>query len=273
MKDRAAVSIQAAIRKWNNAARWKIMRTRVQIAVVAGTATYALPWDFKDWYTGRLSTAKRPIFLANRRQYDRYVWDQTQTGTPIAATLAYEGTQGKLELLDTPNANDTLVLWYYRRMAVPCITTITHVIKDAENIFPTAVGTPIGGGVEIGNQAYFSGSARGIVQSAVKTLLVVSPTNLGDHTDVSLTIGSDDDFLDIPVDWEEGILSYATWHFLTSVGGPVEKIQMFFSEAEESLRLAKKDNNTADDFDLAFDPQPNHGAAAWNPNSIYRYGN
>lgn len=80
---------------------------------------YALPAGFKYMYNARLVDNPRILYPIDTRLYDRVRFDQTGASTPTHYSLYPKGTDGKLRLLPTPAAADTLVLKYYRKSDKP----------------------------------------------------------------------------------------------------------------------------------------------------------
>lgn len=107
--------------------------------VVSGTFTrdsYDLPSDWKATYGAKLLISKRPLYYIGRRLYDRIRGEENLTSTPIWYDLFVAGSQGKMRLLEAPNAADVLLHRYYRRMSIPTATgqsAALDIVEDYEN--------------------------------------------------------------------------------------------------------------------------------------------
>lgn len=103
-----------------NEFNWDYLTVRgTDIAVVDGTATYALPTPFKSPLSLRLTTNERPLRYLRRQDYDYAVLAQTVKSTPVAYSLFNSALSGNVELLPTPSAADTMQIRYYRPIAKP----------------------------------------------------------------------------------------------------------------------------------------------------------
>lgn len=117
---RAGYAIQAAFQDWNNDEAWNFLRVvATDITVVAGTADYSLPTDFKYIYTARLTGNARPLMPLPQKLYDLTVWT-SQAGTPIYFNLFKAGMDTmQITLIPTPDVSDTLSIKYHRSLAIP----------------------------------------------------------------------------------------------------------------------------------------------------------
>jgi hypothetical protein len=70
---------------------------------------------------------------------------------------------------------------------------------------------------------------------------------------VTTSFGGDDLMLDMPVDFEDGILARATAHFLAGLGAPEARLGYFMQKAEAELDEARRFNEESDDQDLSFE--------------------
>lgn len=89
--------------------------------ISATTATfvrrdYALPSDFKWIYSVRLGSNPRTLIPLPTRLYDRQLADQAGTAVPVMYSLFPVGADGKIRLMRSPSAADTLTIKYYRRI-------------------------------------------------------------------------------------------------------------------------------------------------------------
>lgn len=113
--DEALDALHDALRWWDRFHPWQYLRVLDDtIGVVASTADYSLPSNFKHPYTVRLSTAARRLAYVDQRLYDMVRWSQSSEETPTHYSLFKVGSELKITLLPTPDAADTLVLKYHR---------------------------------------------------------------------------------------------------------------------------------------------------------------
>jgi hypothetical protein len=70
---------------------------------------------------------------------------------------------------------------------------------------------------------------------------------------VVLTFGGDGHVLDMPVDFEDGILAKATAHFLAGLGAPEGRLAYFLQKAEDELQEARRFNEEQEDQDTSFE--------------------
>lgn len=107
------------------------------------------------------------------------------------------------------------------------------------------IGAPVSGtGVAAGTTVYRIITPTSLVLSA--------PTTSAINTTV--TFDSSSTLLDIPADWERGVIAQAKYYYLTDKGGDSQRIQGWRDEADRALSEAKgKDNMVTDDL-LGFQP-------------------
>lgn len=70
---------------------------------------------------------------------------------------------------------------------------------------------------------------------------------------ITLTFGGNDKILDMPVDFEDGILAKATAHFLAGLGAPEGRLGYFMQKAEDELQEARRFNEEDEDRDVTFE--------------------
>jgi hypothetical protein len=70
---------------------------------------------------------------------------------------------------------------------------------------------------------------------------------------MTLTFGGNDKILDMPVDFEDGILAKATAHFLAGLGAPEGRLGYFLQKAEDELQEARRFNEEDEDRDVSFE--------------------
>jgi hypothetical protein len=76
---------------------------------------YDLPSDWKSVYSLRLLSTNTSLTYIGRRAYDRAVSDENLSSTPYYYDLFRSGSGGKIRVLPSPSAADTLQIRYYRR--------------------------------------------------------------------------------------------------------------------------------------------------------------
>lgn len=108
-----------------------------------GTANrdfYDFPTDWKKPYSVRLLNTKWPLYPANRRAYDRAVYDEFVVTTPQFYDLFAGFQRNKIRLLPAPSLSDTLQLRYYRAMATASASGVSAVldIPSDYELYPIA---------------------------------------------------------------------------------------------------------------------------------------
>jgi hypothetical protein len=78
----------------------------------------------------------------------------------------------------------------------------------------------------------------------------IDPTNT---VPIIMTFGGDNHVLDMPVDFEDGILAKATAHFLAGLGAPEGRLAYFLQKAEDELQEARRFNEEQEDQDTSFE--------------------
>lgn len=230
-----------------------------------------LPFDFKDVYTLRVSSSGRQHVLKGvpRRLYDRYSTDQTQTSEIVGYDLfsQYGNATGVLGIEPPPSAGTTLSLKYYRRMTIPCYVTAASgpsVTFNDTAIYTTAAGYLAG--ATIGSPIYAAISTllsvgtvikgfsdKGQDDGAPKYQVHISQVMASSGVLGAVTAGGDNILLDIPEDCEHGIISWATHHFLSSLGAPSGRLEYFVGLADKELARAEKANEEYEDQDQSFE--------------------
>ncbi len=113
----AADAWNSAIRAYNRYC-WPWELLTVDLAIVAGTDTYALPQAFKmPKAASRLDTSSRPYRRLIYQPYDSFVdnYQSNLTATEWMYTLRNVFETGQVTFYPVPSAADTVRLWYYRR--------------------------------------------------------------------------------------------------------------------------------------------------------------
>lgn len=88
---------------------------------------------------------------------------------------------------------------------------------------------------------------------------------IGDGAFTSATIGGDSYTLDIPEDYENGIIAWAVHHFLSALGAPESRLAYFIKLANDELAEALKANELYEDQDTGFE-LGDLGAGSYHPN-------
>ena len=247
------------------------------MTVASGESGLTLPYDFKDVYDLRIESSGRSRFLVgqNRRLYDRRRLDQSANYDPTAYDLFTKGDQGELTLTPTPSADTILRLRYYRRMWVPCPST--SITLDTGTIDWLYDGSTVAGsntiistqpntfaGITLGSPVDVSAVSHAVALSTpvLATRIYQSGsfyrmdlTTAGVTTDGegTLTAGGDNYLLDIPEDYEDGILARATAHFLAGLGTPSDRLSYFMQKAEDEFNEARRANEEFEDNDISFE--------------------
>jgi len=112
-------AIRMAVDKLNEY-NWNYLLVRgSNVSIVAGTAAYALPTNFKSPYDLRTTSSGRSLQYVERKNWSLVRRDQNVAGTPELYTLFSVGQLGELELLPAPSMADVLELRYYRPITKP----------------------------------------------------------------------------------------------------------------------------------------------------------
>lgn len=98
------------------------------VSVTATRDFYDLPTDFKHAYSLKLLSSLRTLYPAPRRAYDRSMTVEFSADAPRWYDLFLLYNKGKVRLLPPPNGADTLMIRYFRRMAVPTTTATADVL-------------------------------------------------------------------------------------------------------------------------------------------------
>ena len=101
---------------------------------------YDLPTDWKNVYSLRLLGTNRKLEYVGRRAYDRGVGDENLASTPYHYDLFRAGSGGKIRIVPSPGAADTLQIRYYRRFFLASasgVSTALDIPEDYES-YPIA---------------------------------------------------------------------------------------------------------------------------------------
>jgi hypothetical protein len=261
---RAGQSVQKAIQNWNKY-NWRWMMVQAaDVTASAGVTSLALPYDFKDVYTLSVVSPGRQRVLTGvpRRIYDRVVYDQTLPNDVMGYDLFTQGALGRISIHPVPDTAETIRLKYYRRMWVPCSVTATVAATGGADT-ALASASAVGGFAGITNGSPIYGLGAGWVMSSTPaTAIITSPFTLtvsganmtaSANTSATAGFGGDALALDIPEDFENGIMSWATHHFLSGLGAPEGRLSYYISLSESEFQEARAANERYEDQDISFE--------------------
>lgn len=279
----AGYSIQAAIRHWNNAANWKWLGTTSSTyTMTVGTDTYRLPGLCKNVHSIRVQgSTPRALEYIGRRPLNKIIPKQDQQLLPYFYDLfTNESHTGDLRLFPIPSLAEQFVVDYYRQMAVPMTASATFAsgtFSASTNLLTFPGGTTTNG-MTVGSSINATGvdGGPGVLSGTID--IIASPTsiyvtgtvpnhNMGDLA--GSVSGGDSTFLDIPADYEDGILAWASHHYLAKRQGGGPKLQYWASYAQEQLDKALRNNMTdTPDHEICFLPSYMSDSAFLGPNDI-----
>lgn len=278
MLNRAGRAIQRAVKDWNRY-KWEwLITSGTDVSVTAGlnNTKYPVPYNYRAMYSLVITQGgvSRALVQDTKRVYDR-VMPKPMTSMTSAYNLVRLGDLGKFELQDPPNADGTVRMLYYRRMNIPCSVTGATVTAysvasgaDAARLYlSSTAGIQIGAPISVVISSTEK-LAEGTVVTAVEADYVeissdplAAPTPAG-----AVTVGGDNEFLDIHVDFEWDLLARAVEHFLVSCGAAEAKLAYWIQAAVNGIEKAQAAQNDKDDRDLSFEVMPAY--AGYNPNRI-----
>lgn len=267
---RALEALQDAMRWFNRSDLWEFTRTYADtIPVAAGTSTYALPYDCAAIYDVRLTSSPRRLTYINRRPYDSAVYDQSYTGIPYGYDAFRQGAQGMIQLIPTPGQADNLEIKYYRRLWIPCSVSATGVSAGEDEQVLTNTNDGFAG-VTVGSAITGTNIPAGTYVTAVETprSLSISQPTTGIISNGTMTIGGTTKFLDVPSDYEDGIVSRAKEIYLAEREADGSRYQRFALEARAMLERAKANNFRDPDNEIVFLAPSDVGTPPYNPNAV-----
>ena len=270
---RAGKSLQHAFKHWNRR-NWKwLMVQAPDVTASVGATSIGLPYNFKDLYTVRVESPGRQHALkgAPRRLIDRMISDQTLVDEVRGYDLFNQWANPAAPVLtiSPPADSETIVrLKYYRRMTVPCSVTGfagNFSVTGRTSVIPQQ---PTFAGATVGSPFYATTTAQSAIWPASNFLSAVVPDivtpgqvnwsyiwsqpTILTANNVSAQIGGDNVYLDLPEDFENGLLSWAVHHFLSGLGAPEGRLRYFISLANGEEDRALEANETFEDEDHAF---------------------
>ena len=247
---RAGRAIQSAMRIWNNRANWKWLRlTTEEIPVTAQEDTYTIPVLCKAVHTVRMTgDFPRTLQFIGRRQLNRMNQRQDMAYRPWAYDLFRSTSDnGKIRLIDIPSVNESMVIDYYRQMVIPCYVTLTstHSYDADSTIFPV----PSSSGMTVGSPLISTGATVNLFATPTTITSIVSkiqlivadaiPESIGQDEHVqTIVVGGDTELIDIPADYEDGIVALGTYIYLINRGSGGPRLQYWQAESERRLQEA-----------------------------------
>ena len=275
--DRAGRAIQAAFREWNAKANWKWLRTTANpISVVANTDTYTLPANCKAVHSVRMEgDFPRTIPYVDRRLLNNVLRRQDITYTPFAYDLfRSESEGGKIRLINIPNRSETMVVDYYRAMTVPCAVTLASETIDG-TLGVTNIDVSSTKGMTTGSRLHglteLDGASGGIYITRITSATSLEVTQWLWNSPITgnLIVGGDTEFLDIPADYESGVLATATYKYLINKAGGGTRLDYWRAQSEAALTAAIAENlKDTPDQELAFMPPYYYDTQILSPNDI-----
>lgn len=262
----AVRAIQEATKEWNTRGPWEFTKVTpiTPITVVAGTASYDLPYDVYVIYDVRINTGGReyPVYPASRRHIDRVILDQSSQGSPFIYDLYRQGAEGKIQLTPTPDAAGTLTIKYFRKLVVPCTKTLTTARGTTGSDVVTS--TTEMGGIQIGNSISCATPSDAILTSTTVVKAVTSQSRLllsenatfFTSGTVTLQVGNENYLIDFPADYDQYLIALASEQYLMLNNEDTSRIDRMRQKAEEGFVRAAQLAFKQTDEDLAIQPPP-----------------
>lgn len=255
MLTRAESSLRAAFRHLNqHRTYWDFTRTEHTDVTMDGAVTELadLPYNMRALYDARFVATggnTTQLWPLNKRHEDRLNAIQPY-GTFGEYDLFKSGGLGKIRVVNL-SSTGTLKLKYYRRLNLPCYLTFAASGGTiATYVISCAAGAAAG--AQIGASVTGTGVGTGAMVTAVAgTSITVSVVNSGTVSG-TITVGATTDFLDIPVDYEDAPIGWATAHFLANNGGDPERRAYFQNLADTVIGNMIANNNFNEDEEISF---------------------
>lgn len=264
---RALECLQDAVKWWNREELWDFCRTvSSDIATTSASAVYALPYNLRAIYDVTIGDPARKLSFIGRRNRDLWQVDAIGNGTPGAYDLFQRDSLGEIELVPGQSTNETMVIKYYRRLWIPCSSaavTVTGVI-DSDQLFSSALF----GGITVGTLVTGSNIAANTFVTAItdsSTLTLSNPLN--GTASIANFGGAAGQLLDIPEDYDDGVLARAKSLYLTDREVDSNRRQAWMAEALATLDRAKKNNRFEADEEIVFLSPQDATISAYNPNA------
>jgi len=217
----------------------------------------------------------RTLPYVDRRLLNNILRRQDITYTPFAYDLfRSESEGGKIRLINIPNRSETMVIDYYRSMTVPCAVVLTAETID-ESLGDTTIAVSSTKGMTTGSR--LSGlTAIDNANGSVYITNIYSATSLGINVwpantpqTGNLHVGGDTEFIDVPADYESGILSTATYKYLINKAGGGTRLDYWRVQSETAINEALAENlKDTPDQELAFMPPYYYDTQILSPNDI-----
>lgn len=184
---------------------------------------------------------------------------------------------GYIRLFPIPSGEETFKIDYYRRMVLPCSVTSTGASWASGGTIVTGTSAQNFKGVTIGSLAQsVTGSANtpdGKVNSVISrissfTEFVVESAHSAAGSGANVIVGGDNVLLDCPEDYAEGIVAWATHHYLINKAAS-PRLEYWAAYAREELDRAIRENaQDTPDQESCFIPAYMHDNPYLGPNDI-----
>jgi len=236
---------------------------------VGGTDTYTLPPLVRSVNSILMaSDTPRALEYIDRRTFNKAIPMQTTSSLPVWYDLfTAESGQAVLRLFPVPSGAETFQVDYYRRMVIPCKVSTTSGLcftGSTEILGGSFAGATIGSKVSSGTDI---ASGQTVLSINSLTSLNMDAFADDDGTSITIIIGGDDELLDCPEDYVEGILAWATMHYLTNTAGQ-PRLDFWARIAQEALDRAMKANRDTNDAEPMFLPPSVYDNSFLGPNDI-----
>jgi hypothetical protein len=210
----------------------------------------------------------RSLEYLDRRTFNKAVPLQTTTTLPVWYDLfTSEAGQGVIRLFPIPSGAETFQLDYFRRMVIPCTVTSSGGVIFSNNLQITATsfaGATVGSVVSSGTDIV---SSQRVVSIDALGAVTLDAFPDDDGTGVTISIGGDSELLDCPEEYVEGIIAWATMHYLTNTAGQ-PRLDFWAKIAAEHLEKADRSNRDTADAEIMFLPPSVYDNSFLGPNDI-----
>lgn len=246
---RADRALKYAFAKWNRAAFWSWTRATYSGTTSGGLGV--LPPNMRAIYQIRLgNTTLGPT--------DLRIWNRINSGASPTGKLGYSthlmGTAGTVHFLGEPADGTAYTFHYFQRLIRPCnvVTTTADTViteltiaADAGDWSLATIGSPVTG----------TGVGTGAVMNSIdsSSQITVSVANASNQTNTTVTVGGNAEFLNIPEEYEQGIISLAASYLLINKAGGArgDRVGLHQAIAADTLRDALRDNKNNPDEEMA----------------------
>lgn len=192
-----------------------------------------------------------------------WLWDSTRPYLTSDTTAYVDGWLRPFFLDDTVPGSATSKTDGYLTMSHVTIgspvtsTTITNAENnkywESASVFTGASDYPIYAGFNSGSGNAINNTIININKAYIQAGVGDAFQELSTYVPVTMSFGGDQLLLDMPVDFEDGILARATAHFLAGLGAPEGRLGYFMQKAEDELTEARRFNEENEDQDTSFE--------------------